>query len=88
MNRSIHRRIAASAAAAGIFLGSMAFGPITAAVAEPTPTTECSSMTMPNTSADANASNPLTRAGQVGAANAPTSSGGSMGMTCAPIGHG
>jgi hypothetical protein len=88
MNSTIHRRIAASAAAAGIFLGSMALGPITAAVAEPGPTTQCSSMTMPSTTADANVSNSLTRAGQVGAASAPASSGGSAEMMCTPIGHG
>lgn len=87
MNRSIHRRIAASVAVAGIFVSSMALGPIAPAFAE-TPTTQCSSMAMPNTSAGANTSNPLTRAGQVGAANAATSSGPGMATSCAPVGHG
>jgi hypothetical protein len=55
---------------------------------QPTTGTQCSSMSMPAGQADAAAANPLTRAGQIGAAgNAPASSG-SGAMDCQAVGHG
>jgi hypothetical protein len=91
MNSNVTRRIttalAGVIAAAGIFAGSLVLG-ATEAGAQPTTGTQCSSMSMPAGQADAAAANPLTRAGQIGAAgNAPASSG-SGAMDCQAVGHG
>ena len=92
MNRTITRRItaaiAAPIAAAGIFLGSMTLGAAASAVAEPTTSTECSSMAMPATQVGATNPNPLTRAGQIAAARTPAGPGGTMDMSCPVVGHG
>jgi uncharacterized cupredoxin-like copper-binding protein len=92
MNRTANRRLAALIArpvlAAGIVLGGMTLGLAPQAFAEPAPAPQCSSMAMPNTQAGASNPNPLTRAGQVGAAGAPASTSGSMDMNCQAVGHG
>ena len=96
MNRTITRRItaaiaaaiAAPVAAAGIFLGSMTLGTAASALAEPTTSTECSSMAMPATQAGTTNPNPLTRAGQIAAARNPATPGGAMDMGCPVVGHG
>jgi hypothetical protein len=92
MNRTITRRITAAiagpVAAAGIFLGSMSLGSVAPAFAEPANPTACSSMAMPDNQASAPGPNPLTRAGQVGAASTPASSAGTMYMGCPAVGHG
>ena len=90
MNRNITRRIttalAGTIAAAGIFAGSLVLG-TTEAGAQPTTDTQCSSMSMPAGQADADAANPLTRAGQLGAAGNAPASGGSGAMDCQAVGH-
>lgn len=89
MNRTTRRITAAIAgplAAVGIALGGVALGQSAPASAQPT--TGCSSMTMPQTSAGANGPSALTRAGQLSAASAPASSGGQTAMTCPTVGHG
>ena len=92
MNRTITRRItaaiAAPVAAAGIFLGSMTLGSAASALAEPTASTECSSMAMPTTQVGTTNPNPLTRAGQIAAARNPATPGGAMDMGCPVVGHG
>jgi hypothetical protein len=91
MNRNVTRRIttalAGTIAAAGIFAGSLVLG-ATEAGAQPATNTQCSSMSMPSGQADADNLNPLTRAGQVGAASntgAPAGSGAPM--DCQAAGH-
>ena len=92
MNRTIPRRItaaiAAPVAAAGIFLGSMTLGSAASALAEPTASTECSSMAMPTTQVGTTNPNLLTRAGQIAAARTPAAPGGTMDMGCPVVGHG
>ena len=44
-------------------------------------------MAMPDNQASAPGPNPLTRAGQVGAASTPASSAGTMDMGCPAVGH-
>ena len=92
MNRTANHRLAALIArrvlAAGIMLGGITFGLAPQAFAAPAPAPQCSSMAMPNTQAGASNLNPLTRAGQVGAAGAPASTSGSMDMNCQAVGHG
>lgn len=91
MSAPITRRIATAVAgplaAAGIFVGSMSLGPVASAFAAPSSTTDCSSMAMPDTQAGSSSPNPLTRAGQVGAAGNPASTAGTMDMGCAAVGH-
>lgn len=92
MNRTANHRLAALIArrvlAAGIMLGGITFGLAPQAFAEPAPAPQCSSMAMPNTQAGASNLNPLTRAGQVGAAGTPASTSSSMDMNCQAVGHG
>ena len=76
------RRI--SAALAGIALAALTFGSIPQAVAQPGDA-GCSSMAMPAGpagTADADAGNALTRAGQINAATNPSTGGAPM--TCQP----
>jgi len=92
MNRNVTRRIttalAGTIAAAGIFAGSLVMG-ATQAGAQPATNAGCSSMAMPGSQADADNLNPLTRAGQVGAAgNTGTPGGSGAPMDCQPVGHG
>jgi len=91
MNRNFTRRIttalAGTIAAAGIFAGSLVLG-ATEAGAQPATNTQCSSMSMPGSQADANNLNALTRAGQIGAVgNTGTSAGSGAPMDCQPVGH-
>lgn len=83
MNSSITRRLIAAATgslvATGMLLGTGAI-----AAAQPT---DCTPMTMTNGASDANP-NALTRAGQIGAASAPSASDGSMPVDCKPASHG
>jgi len=92
MNRNVTRRIttalAGTIAAAGIFAGSLVMG-ATQAGAQPATNNGCSSMAMPGSQADADNLNPLTRAGQVGAAgNTGTPGGSGAPMDCQPASHG
>ena len=91
MNRTITRRIttalAGTIAAAGIFAGSLVLG-ATEAGAQPASGTQCSSMSMPAGQADAAATNPLTRAGQIGAAGNAPAPNASGAMDCQAVGHG
>ena len=81
MNSNSTRRLATALSAAGITLAALTVGAAAQASAAPNDGA-CSSMAMPAGTADADAGNPLTRAGQIGAAtNQP--SGGSP-MTCQP----
>jgi hypothetical protein len=90
MNRNITRRIttalAGTIAAAGIFAGSLVLG-TTEAGAQPTTDAQCSSMSMPAGQADADATNPLTRAGQIGAAGNAPAPGANGAMDCQAVGH-
>ena len=91
MNRNFTRRIttalAGTIAAAGIFAGTLVLG-TTEAGAQPATDAQCSSMSMPGGQADANSLNPLTRAGQVGAAgNTGASAGSGAPMDCQAAGH-
>ena len=90
MNRNITRRIttalAGTIAAAGIFAGSLVLGAAEAG-AQPATGTQCSSMSMPAGQADAAAPNPLTRAGQVGAAGNTAAPDGNAAMDCQAVGH-
>jgi len=90
MNSNITRRIttalAGTIAAAGIFAGSLVLSAAEAG-AQPATDTQCSSMAMPAGQADAAAPNPLTRAGQVGAAGNAPAPGSSAPMDCQAVGH-
>jgi len=91
MNRNLTRRITTALAgtitAAGIFAGSLVMG-ATEAGAQPAAGTQCSSMSMPSGQADADNLNPLTRAGQIGAAgNAGAPAGSGAPMDCQAAGH-
>lgn len=80
--------IARPLAAAGIFLGAWAVGPVAMAFAAPTPDTQCSSMAMPDTQAGGANPNPLTRAGQIGAVGNSAASDAGMPMDCNAVSHG
>ncbi|MGI9125838.1 MAG: hypothetical protein ACR2JM_13960 [Mycobacterium sp.] len=58
------------------------------ASANPMPTPQCSSMAMVDGQAGVSNPNPLTRAGQVGAATAPDSDPNGAPMECNAVGHG
>lgn len=74
--------------AAGVILGAWAVGPAATAFAAPATDTQCSSMAMPDTQAGGANPNPLTRAGQIGAAGNNAASSGGMPMDCNAVGHG
>lgn len=81
MNSTSTRRFSAALGAAGIALAAFTIGFAPNAVAAPNDTA-CTSMAMPAGRADADAGNPLTRAGQIGAATNGPSDGAPM--TCQP----
>ena len=89
MNRNITRRITTALTgtitAAGIFAGSLVLGAAEAG-AQPTTGTQCSSMSMPAGQADAATPNPLTRAGQIGAAGNAPAPGANGAMDCQAVG--
>lgn len=90
MNRTTSRRITAAVAAplvaVGVLLGSISIASPPVAGAQPGDT-RCSGMTMTDGQGSAD-SNLLTRAGQVGAASAPSTGDGSMPVNCQPASHG
>ncbi len=81
--RTIRAIVAAPIISAGVLAASLSGA--TPAVAAPA--TGCSSMAMPSTQASAGNPNTLTRAGQVGAANAPSASTDAP-MDCTAASHG
>lgn len=81
MHSTITRSITTAIGAAGIALAAFTIGAAPQAVAAPNDGA-CSSMAMPGTTADADAGNLMTRAGQINAANNPP--GGGAPMTCTP----
>lgn len=81
--RTIRAILAAPIISAGLLTATLSAA--TPAVAEPA--TGCSSMAMPATQAPAGNPNTLTRAGQVGAANAPAASSDAP-MDCTAASHG
>jgi len=85
------KRITTALGAAAIALAALTIGSAPQALAAPGDN-GCSSMAMPSgpgTTADANAGNPMTRAGQIAAATAPRADGGGQdSMTCQQVGHG
>lgn len=89
MKRTTTRRftaiVALPAATAGILLGGLAFGGQAIAGAQPADS-QCAGMTMTSGQGGANPG-ALTRAGQVGAAAAPSASDGAMAVNCQPVGH-
>ena len=80
MNR-IATRLATAVGTAGIALAAVTIGAAPQALAAPNDGA-CSSMAMPAGTADADAGNALTRAGQIAAATSAPSGGGPM--TCQP----
>lgn len=86
MNTSIARRIVTAVAATGIFLGGSVIA-TAIATAQQAPDGQCAGMTMTN-GRPAVTPNALTRAGQIGAAGAPSASDGSMAVNCQPASHG
>jgi hypothetical protein len=76
------RRLATAIGAAGIALAALTIGSAPQALAAPGDG-GCSSMAMPAGTADADAVNPMTRAGQINAANNPPA-GPQAPMTCQP----
>ncbi len=81
MNRTINRGVSVAISAAGIALAGLTIGVSPQALAAPNDST-CSSMAMPAGTADADAGNALTRAGQISAATGAPSGGAPM--TCQP----
>lgn len=81
MNRTSTRNLTAAIGAAGIALAAFTVGAAPQAPAAPNDGA-CSSMAMPAGTADADAGNALTRAGQISAATSATSGGAPM--TCRP----
>lgn len=82
------KRITTALGAAAIALAALTIGSAPQALAAPGDN-GCSTMAMPGTTADANAGNPMTRAGQIAAATAPRADGGGQDpMTCQQVGHG
>jgi hypothetical protein len=87
MNRSrtVRAVLAAPILAAGVLATTLTgAGP---AVAQPTSGSACTSMAMPATQSDTGTPNSLTRAGQVGAANAPAQTPDAP-MDCTAASHG
>ncbi len=86
MNRNIIRSMTTALGAAGIALAAFTVGAAPQALAAPNDGA-CNNMAMPGATADADAGNALTRAGQINAANTMPSPGAPM--TCQPAaGHG
>ena len=81
MNRTIAGSVTTALCAAGIALAAFTVGSAPAALAAPNDG-GCSSMAMPSGTADADAGNVMTRAGQIAAANNPPSA--NTPMTCQP----
>lgn len=79
------RALAAPIISAGI-LASALFA-ATPAIAEPMSGSDCPSMAMPGTQASAGNPSVMTRAGQIGAANAPQASADAP-MDCTAASHG
>ena len=81
MKSTIARRMTAALGTAGIALAAFAMGAAPQALAAPNETA-CTNMAMPAGTADADAGNALTRAGQINAATSGPSGGAPM--TCQP----
>jgi hypothetical protein len=83
--RTIRAILAAPILAAGVLATTLTAAGT--AVAQPTSGSACTSMAMPETQSNAGTPNSLTRAGQVGTANAPAQAPDAP-MDCTAAGHG